>query len=72
MLELEDIVKAYYVLVEVLNESHLFASVKNLDSLVRDINETRQVLKEVILFIYGLDWRDCDAAKLLSEINRNN
>lgn len=57
MVELEDLLKAYFLLVEVLNESSLFVSSKDLNLLVKEVNETRFPLEKIILYIYGLDWK---------------
>ena len=72
--EVEDLFKAYFVLVELLNESILLTSSKDLELLIKDANETREVLRKILLYFFGLGlgWKESHAASLLVEVNSNN
>lgn len=70
--EVEDLLKAYSVLVELLNESILLTSSKDLELLIKYANETREVLRKILLYLFGLGWKESHAASLLVEVNSNN
>lgn len=70
--ELQDLLKAYFVLVELLNHSHLIASSNVFDSTVKDVYDARIALRKLLVIFFGVDWKQCGAANLLPEINQNN
>ena len=68
---LEQYIKYYFALVELLSEANLFASPNVVDSMVREANKTRAILQRALAIVYGNDWAKSDAVYALPEIRRD-